>query len=405
MYQSLLLFMAELNSIPLWGCVPFVSSHLSMDIWVFPLKSRSKVTQSLSRVLLFATPRTVAYQVPLSMGFSRQEYWSGLPFRSPGDLTNPGIEPGSPSLQTDALPSESLLWTLVYKFLFEHPYGLLTEEPPMYFPQKFHHLYLFSFFVSPIETNILIHSSCPCLKIPVSLSVSFMSAHPEILGDIAMNSLCGAPAPPLPMERLILRNPSPQPHSKDSCQHLLPLPAMGTCTWRERTSPSLGCSGRWACLPLGRMSWMWGASVEFHHWCPCSSRSRSHPRASAEVPWGDGDLRAWWPAEEDVFALGRDEVLILLSSCLLGDRTGALEMAQVRVLTIFRNKDLGTNRLFGRSQETPTGNVTIEDAWGSVLAWTLWETVSSHWQVKKLGCSSLKSYPHRLTHGVSCLPM
>lgn len=79
-----------------------------------------------------------------------------------------------------------------------------------------------------------------------------------------------------------------------------------------------------------------------------------------------------------MFALGRDEVLILLSSCLLGDRTGALEMAQVRVLTIFRNKDLGTNRLFGRSQETPTGNVTIEDAWGSVLAWTLWETVSSH---------------------------
>ena len=49
-----------------------------------------------------------------------------------------------------------------------------------------------------------------------------------------------------------------------------------------------------------------------------------------------------------MFALGRDEVLILLPSCLLGDRTGALEMAQVRVLTIFRNKDLGTNRLFGR---------------------------------------------------------
>ena len=51
----------------------------------------------LSRVQLFATPWTVAYQAPLSMGFSRQEYWSGLPFPSP-DLPNPGIEPGSPAL-------------------------------------------------------------------------------------------------------------------------------------------------------------------------------------------------------------------------------------------------------------------------------------------------------------------
>ena len=62
--------------------------------------------KSLSRVWLFATPWTVAYQALLSMGFSRQEYWSGLPFPSPGDLPNPGIEPGSPALQTDALPSE-----------------------------------------------------------------------------------------------------------------------------------------------------------------------------------------------------------------------------------------------------------------------------------------------------------
>ena len=52
------------------------------------------------------TPWTVAYQAPLSMGFSRQKYWSGLPFPSPGDLPNPGIKPGSPALQADALPSE-----------------------------------------------------------------------------------------------------------------------------------------------------------------------------------------------------------------------------------------------------------------------------------------------------------
>ena len=62
--------------------------------------------KSLSRVQLFVTPWTVAYQAPQSMGFSRQKYWSGLPFPSPGDLPNPGIEPGSPTLQADTLPSE-----------------------------------------------------------------------------------------------------------------------------------------------------------------------------------------------------------------------------------------------------------------------------------------------------------
>ena len=60
-----------------------------------------------SRVQLFATPWTVAHQAPLSMGFSRQEYWSGLPFPSPGDLPNSGIEPRSPSLQADSLLSET----------------------------------------------------------------------------------------------------------------------------------------------------------------------------------------------------------------------------------------------------------------------------------------------------------
>ena len=61
---------------------------------------------SLSCVLLFVTPRTIACQAPLSMGFSRQEYWSGLPFPSPGDPPDPGTEPRSPALQADCLPSE-----------------------------------------------------------------------------------------------------------------------------------------------------------------------------------------------------------------------------------------------------------------------------------------------------------
>ena len=62
--------------------------------------------KSLSRVRFFETPWTVAYQASPSMGFSGQEYWSGLPFPSPGDLPDPGVEPGSPTLQADALPSE-----------------------------------------------------------------------------------------------------------------------------------------------------------------------------------------------------------------------------------------------------------------------------------------------------------
>jgi len=62
--------------------------------------------KSLSRVRLSVTPWTVAYQASPSMGFSRQEYWSGLPFPSPGDLPDPGIEPRSPALEADVLTSE-----------------------------------------------------------------------------------------------------------------------------------------------------------------------------------------------------------------------------------------------------------------------------------------------------------
>ena len=62
--------------------------------------------KSLSCARLSATPWTVAYQALPSMEFSKQVYWSGLPFPSPGDLPDPGIEPRSPTSQADALPSE-----------------------------------------------------------------------------------------------------------------------------------------------------------------------------------------------------------------------------------------------------------------------------------------------------------
>ena len=74
-----------------------------LNIKVVVLKVKVK---SFSRVWLFATPWTVAHQAPPSMGFSRQEYWSGLPFPSLGYLPDPGIEPRSPALQADALTSE-----------------------------------------------------------------------------------------------------------------------------------------------------------------------------------------------------------------------------------------------------------------------------------------------------------
>ena len=83
-----------------------------------PIFYTSVKVKSLSRAQLFATPWTVAHQAPLSMGFSRQEYWSGLSFPSPGDLPNPGIKPRSPTLQADALSFEppGKTYTSVYLY-------------------------------------------------------------------------------------------------------------------------------------------------------------------------------------------------------------------------------------------------------------------------------------------------
>ena len=67
-----------------------------------------KVFVPASYVWLFVIPWTVASQAPLSKEFSRQGYWRGLPFPSPGDLPNPAIKPRSPALQADSLPSEPL---------------------------------------------------------------------------------------------------------------------------------------------------------------------------------------------------------------------------------------------------------------------------------------------------------
>ena len=82
------------------------SSHLILCRSILLLPLISIKVKLLSRVRLFVNLWTVARQAPPSMGFSRQEYRSGLPFPSPGDLPDAGIEPRSPALQADALNSE-----------------------------------------------------------------------------------------------------------------------------------------------------------------------------------------------------------------------------------------------------------------------------------------------------------
>ena len=73
-------------------------AFISVIVSTLPQRGLEVKVKAFNCVQLFVTPWTVAYQGPPSMGFSRQEYWSGLPFPSPGDLPDPGIEPRSPAL-------------------------------------------------------------------------------------------------------------------------------------------------------------------------------------------------------------------------------------------------------------------------------------------------------------------
>ena len=84
----------------------YINITVIYKINLLPHINESEQVKLLSCVQLFAILWVVDYQTPLSMEFSRQEYWNGLPFPSPGVLPDPGIEPGSPTLQADALPSE-----------------------------------------------------------------------------------------------------------------------------------------------------------------------------------------------------------------------------------------------------------------------------------------------------------
>ena len=113
LYYWLLLVKKEGSGRSKHGSVTFHCCYFSfylifyhVHVWL-NIKILSEWVKLLSCVWLFVIPWTVAYQAPPSMEFSRQEYWSGLPFHFPGDLPDSGIEARSPTLQTDTLPSES----------------------------------------------------------------------------------------------------------------------------------------------------------------------------------------------------------------------------------------------------------------------------------------------------------
>ena len=91
-----------------------------------------------SHVYLFATPQAAVLQAPLSMGFPRQEYWNGLPFPTPGDLPNPGIEPVSPALAGEFFTTEPVEKFLLYSELppntsffinTTHPHWIFGSQP------------------------------------------------------------------------------------------------------------------------------------------------------------------------------------------------------------------------------------------------------------------------------------
>ena len=98
-------FHAKMGTIKDRNSMDLTEAEDTKKRWQEYTEKKKEKVKSLSRVQLFATPQTLACQAPQSMEFSRQGYWSGLPFLSPGDLPNPGIEPRSPTLQADSLPS------------------------------------------------------------------------------------------------------------------------------------------------------------------------------------------------------------------------------------------------------------------------------------------------------------
>ena len=119
--------------------------------------------------------RTVACQAPLSLGFPRQEHWSGLPFPSPGDLTDPRISPESPALREDSLPSEPLahftnLPNLCYMFLHLLSFQRSTRN----------HLLQIVFMLQKIKLNFTVVLTCPRVQTQLVMELRKTQESPEV---------------------------------------------------------------------------------------------------------------------------------------------------------------------------------------------------------------------------------
>ena len=132
--------------------------------------------KSLSRVRLFATPWTIPYQAPKSMGFSRQEYWSGLPFPSPGDLPDPGIELGSPALGAQSLSHwtkrevpVSVLYCVHLCMKCSLGISNFLEEI-----SSLSHSIVFLYFFALITEEGFLISSCYSLELCIQMGISFL---------------------------------------------------------------------------------------------------------------------------------------------------------------------------------------------------------------------------------------
>ena len=131
--------------------------------------------QSLSHLQISATCWTIAHQASLFMGFSRQEYWSGLPFPSPGDLTDPRISPESPALREDSLPSEPLahftnLPNLCYMFLHLLSFQRSTRN----------HLLQIVFMLQKIKLNFTVVLTCPRVQTQLVMELRKTQESPEV---------------------------------------------------------------------------------------------------------------------------------------------------------------------------------------------------------------------------------
>ena len=136
--------------------------------------------KSFSCVQLFATPWTVTYQAPLSMGFSRQEHLSGLPCPPPGDLPDPGIQPMSPALQVDSLPTEPPGKPHDTKSGVKNIY-------PFYFGQmaSIFLLQLLKSYLATILSYMLWCTGCPTLCDPMDCSLPGAFVHGDSPGKNA----------------------------------------------------------------------------------------------------------------------------------------------------------------------------------------------------------------------------